>query len=127
MGPKLQRASFAGDYASAIEASSRAQRLLWTSPSMFETAEYHLGCTLPSGILRVSSGRPADVNRIGRPTTGSSSSGGRMPRRISRTAPRWSAPRSAESKAGIYDAERPLDSGHPLGPRQRLITMRRRQ
>jgi PAS domain S-box-containing protein len=38
---KLQGRFFAGDYASAIEASSRAQRLLWTSPSMFETAEYH--------------------------------------------------------------------------------------
>src|SRR6202043_1196353 len=29
------------DYAGALEASSRAQRLLWTSPSKFETAEYH--------------------------------------------------------------------------------------
>ncbi|MGY3455509.1 tetratricopeptide (TPR) repeat protein [Bradyrhizobium sp. LM3.4] len=38
---KLQARFFAGDYVSAIEASSRAQRLLWTSPSMFETAEYH--------------------------------------------------------------------------------------
>jgi PAS domain S-box-containing protein len=38
---KLQARFFAGDYASAIEASSRAQRLLWTSISMLETAEYH--------------------------------------------------------------------------------------
>src|ERR1700676_1138960 len=38
---KLQARFFAGDYASAVEASSRAQPLLWTSPSMFETAEYH--------------------------------------------------------------------------------------
>jgi PAS domain S-box-containing protein len=38
---KLQARFFAGDYASAIEASSRAQRLLWTSVSQFETAEYH--------------------------------------------------------------------------------------
>jgi len=38
---KLQARFFAGDYAAALEASSRAQRLLWTSPSMFETAEYH--------------------------------------------------------------------------------------
>jgi PAS domain S-box-containing protein len=37
---KLQARFFAGDYASAIEASSRAQRLLWTSVSQFETAEY---------------------------------------------------------------------------------------
>src|SRR6202165_597109 len=38
---KLQARFFAGDYASAIEASSRAQRLLWASVSYFETAEYH--------------------------------------------------------------------------------------
>ena len=38
---KLQARFFAGDYASAIEASSTADRLLWTSPSSFETAEYH--------------------------------------------------------------------------------------
>ncbi|WP_079545809.1 trifunctional serine/threonine-protein kinase/ATP-binding protein/sensor histidine kinase [Bradyrhizobium lablabi] len=37
---KLQARFFAGDYASALEASLRAQRLLWTSPSYFEKAEY---------------------------------------------------------------------------------------
>jgi PAS domain S-box-containing protein len=38
---KLQARFFAGDYATALEASSRAQPLLWTSPSVFETAEFH--------------------------------------------------------------------------------------
>jgi PAS domain S-box-containing protein len=38
---KLQARFFAGKYQSAVEASIRAQRLLWTSPSLFETAEYH--------------------------------------------------------------------------------------
>jgi PAS domain S-box-containing protein len=38
---KLQARFYAGDYASAIEASSAAQRLLWTSVSQFETAEYY--------------------------------------------------------------------------------------
>ena len=37
---KLQARFFAGDNAGALEASGRAQRLLWTSPSMFETAEF---------------------------------------------------------------------------------------
>ncbi len=37
---KLQARFFAGDHASTIEASSRAQRLLWTSISQLETAEY---------------------------------------------------------------------------------------
>ena len=37
---KLQARFFAGDYPAAIQVSSKAQRLLWTSPSFFETAEY---------------------------------------------------------------------------------------
>ena len=38
---KLQARLFAGDYASAVDASLRAQRLLWTASSFFEMAEYH--------------------------------------------------------------------------------------
>jgi len=38
---KLQARFFAGEYASAVDALSRAQRVLWTSPSQFETAEFH--------------------------------------------------------------------------------------
>jgi len=38
---KLQARFFAGDYASALDASLKAQRLLWTSLSNFELAEYH--------------------------------------------------------------------------------------
>jgi PAS domain S-box-containing protein len=38
---KLQARFFAGDYASALEASLKARRLLWTAASSFETAEYH--------------------------------------------------------------------------------------
>ena len=37
---KLQARVLAGNYAQAIEAVSQAQRLLWTSPSFFETAEF---------------------------------------------------------------------------------------
>jgi PAS domain S-box-containing protein len=37
---KLQARFFAGDYASALDASSRAQRLLWSLGSQLETAEY---------------------------------------------------------------------------------------
>ncbi|MBV9519419.1 MAG: AAA family ATPase [Hyphomicrobiales bacterium] len=37
---KLQARYFAGDYKEAMEASSRAQRLLWTSPAFLEEAEY---------------------------------------------------------------------------------------
>jgi PAS domain S-box-containing protein len=38
---KLQARFFAGEYPAAVEASSRAQSLLWVLPSHFETAEYH--------------------------------------------------------------------------------------
>ena len=38
---KMQARFFAGDYPAAIEASLNAERLLWASPSFFETAEYH--------------------------------------------------------------------------------------
>jgi PAS domain S-box-containing protein len=37
---KTQARFLAGDYASAVDASYRAQQLLWTSPSQFETAEF---------------------------------------------------------------------------------------
>ena len=43
---KLQARFFAGDYATAIDAASRAQKLLWTSPSSLETAEYHFYAAL---------------------------------------------------------------------------------
>ena len=38
---KLQARFLAGDYASAMAASSRARRLLWTSISQLEASEYH--------------------------------------------------------------------------------------
>jgi predicted ATPase/signal transduction histidine kinase/GAF domain-containing protein/CheY-like chemotaxis protein len=38
---KLQARMYSADYVSAIEAASKAQALLWTSPSFFETAECH--------------------------------------------------------------------------------------
>jgi len=38
---KLQARFFAGDYASAVDASLRVQRLLKVAASLFETAEYH--------------------------------------------------------------------------------------
>ncbi len=39
---KLQARFFAGDYADAVDASLKAQRLLWVSVSHIETAEYEL-------------------------------------------------------------------------------------
>jgi PAS domain S-box-containing protein len=53
---KLQARFFAGDYARAIEASERAQRLLWTLPSVLDTADYYFygalsqAASCPSGV-----------------------------------------------------------------------------
>jgi PAS domain S-box-containing protein len=38
---KLQARVYANDCASALDAASKAEKLLWTSPSFFEMAEYH--------------------------------------------------------------------------------------
>jgi predicted ATPase len=38
---KLQARFFAADYATAVDALRKAQKLLWTSPSLFEGAEAH--------------------------------------------------------------------------------------
>jgi PAS domain S-box-containing protein len=43
---KLQARFFAGDYASAIMAAANAERLLWTSRTVFERAEYHFYAAL---------------------------------------------------------------------------------
>jgi predicted ATPase/signal transduction histidine kinase/ActR/RegA family two-component response regulator len=43
---KLQARFHAGDYESAINAELQAQRLLWTSPSFFEVAEYRFYAAL---------------------------------------------------------------------------------
>jgi PAS domain S-box-containing protein len=43
---KLQARFFAGEYESAMDAALKAQRLLWTAPSNFEMAEYHLYAAL---------------------------------------------------------------------------------
>ena len=81
---------------------------------------------VPRRILRFRSGRRSgsSMSRLWPRTTDSSRSGRRIARRISRTAPRWSAPRSPASKAATLDADAPLRTGHPLGPRKRLCPQR---
>ncbi|WER47520.1 AAA family ATPase [Cupriavidus sp. WKF15] len=43
---KLQARYLAGDYATALAAAARAEGLLWTCPSFFEQAEFHLYAAL---------------------------------------------------------------------------------
>jgi PAS domain S-box-containing protein len=47
---KLQARFLAGDYTAALDASERARRLLWTSASLFETAEYHFYGALSEAV-----------------------------------------------------------------------------
>ncbi len=44
---KMQARYIAGQYGIALEASLRAQRLIWTSPCFLEEAEYHFYSALP--------------------------------------------------------------------------------
>jgi PAS domain S-box-containing protein len=43
---KLQACIYAGDYASAVAATSKAASFLWTTPTQFELAEYHFYAAL---------------------------------------------------------------------------------
>jgi PAS domain S-box-containing protein len=47
---KLQARVFAGDAAAAVEASQQAERLLWTSASFLEHAEYHFYSALARAL-----------------------------------------------------------------------------
>jgi len=56
---KMQARFLAGDAAAAVDASLHAQRLLWTSPSFFETAEAHFYGALSHAACCDSSGSEA--------------------------------------------------------------------
>src|SRR5260370_11427372 len=43
---KLQACVYAGDYASAVSAASKAASVLWTTPTQFELAVYHFYAAL---------------------------------------------------------------------------------
>jgi PAS domain S-box-containing protein len=43
---KLQAYVYAGDYAAAVSAASKAASVLWTTPTQFEVAEYHFYAAL---------------------------------------------------------------------------------
>ena len=58
---KLQARFFAGEYAVAVDAQSRAQPQLWSQASFFETAEYHFFGALSRAALCDSA--PADARR----------------------------------------------------------------
>ncbi|SOE87307.1 PAS domain S-box-containing protein [Burkholderia sp. YR290] len=48
---KLQARFFAGEYESALAAAAYGEHLLWTAPSFFEVAEYHLYAALTRAAM----------------------------------------------------------------------------
>ena len=48
---KLQARVFAGDHTAAVAAAAKAERHLWTSPAVFERAEYHFYAALAHAAL----------------------------------------------------------------------------
>ncbi|MDR3379649.1 trifunctional serine/threonine-protein kinase/ATP-binding protein/sensor histidine kinase [Cupriavidus basilensis] len=61
---KLQARYLAGDYATALAAADRADRLLWTCPSFFEQAEYHFYAALAHAAHDLSRVEPERARRI---------------------------------------------------------------
>ena len=121
---KLQARFFAGDYASALDASLKAQRLLWTSPSHFETAEYHFYCAL----CQAASCDSASPDR-GRQHVEALAAHHRQLEIWAENCPENFETRAALVSAEIaridgrdVDADAPLRTGHPLGRRQRLYS-----
>ena len=97
-------------------------------PSQFETAEYHFyGALSRAASCDSAAGRraPAACRGSGCPPQATAKSGRRIARRISRTAPRWSAPRSRASRAGssMPSASTNRPSARPAPTA--LFTMRR--
>jgi PAS domain S-box-containing protein len=61
---KLQARFLAGAYASALVAAVNAERLLWTSPSFWELAEYHLYAALTRAALCDSASSPERAEHL---------------------------------------------------------------
>jgi hypothetical protein len=93
-GPALlQDVWFAGDYASALEASSRAQRLLWTLVSLEAgNITFTAPCLKPPPAIPRQKASRRGASTLSLRVTRNLSSGRRIARTISRTAPRWSVP-----------------------------------
>ena len=106
---KLQARFFAGDYASAVAAAANAERLLWTSPSFFELAEYHFYAALARAALCDAASGGGTGRAIWRhwpPTTVSSRSGPRTVRRTLQNRAALVGAEIARLEGRELDAER---------------------
>ena len=119
---KLQARFFAGDYASAIDAASKAQRLPWTSPSLVRDG----------GVSLLWRAVPRRVLRLAPPTSDSSTVEALAAHHRQLEVWAENCPENFENRAALVgaeiariegrelDADAPLRTGHPLGPRKRL-------
>ena len=119
---KLQARFYANDCASALEAASSAEQLLWTSPSFFEVAEYHFY----GALARAARYDAASTDERAQHLEALASHHDQL-NTWAENCPENFANRAALVGAEIarlegrdVDAMRPLRTGHPLGPRQRL-------
>ena len=85
---KLQARVFSGDYTAAVAAAAKAERLLWTSPAVFERSEYHFYAALAYAALCEWPPLPSGpaTGRSWPPTIASFRPGPKTAQRISRTA-----------------------------------------
>ena len=123
---KLQARFFAGDYARRLDASSRAQRLLWTSPSLFETAEYHFYGALSARhpAIRISpTSRQQHLEALAAHHQQLEVWAENCPENFENRAALVGA-EIARIEGRALDAEAPLRTGHPLGTRKRLCPQR---
>jgi hypothetical protein len=99
---KAQARFFAADYGTAVDASLRAQQLLWTSPSQFETAEFRSYGALSHAASWDSASpnqKQQDFEALTTHYRQLEIWARAIAPRISKTARRWSARRSHGSKA----------------------------
>ena len=119
---KLQARYFAADYAFAVDAASKARRLRWAPPQLFETAEYefygalsHAACWNSAPAER----RAQHVEALSAHHAQLQTWAGNCPEELREPC------RARRSRGGVHRRPRlrrhaPRRAGHPLGPRHGL-------
>ena len=85
---KLQARFFSGDYALAVDAASKARRLPWSPPQLFETAEYEFYAALShAACCDSASTDQRQQHRLGivRPSRATRGLGAELPRQFPRS------------------------------------------
>ena len=119
---KLQARFFAGDYASAMVASSRAQRVMWICVSQFETPEYLFYGALSQAACchsAASGERQQHLRRYRSASQATPALGGELPGEF-RESRRTGRGGDCPLRGPRARCRAPIRTGHPLGARKRL-------